>query len=230
MDSAHQDPAQVELYWLPLGAGGGAGCVRWNGRIFEAIAARQQRRPRCDLYHSALLVRLGADRYAIEMAPAWGNTERDRGVVGEGPVGLPWLGRSRFFRYEIRRWRGGTIPDIADAVASPQRLDTDVVRTGRLLDLVPAFPAATWGRDELQAGEMWNSNSLTAWLLARSGHQAGAVRPPARGRAPGWSAGLAVAAGHTAEACLADHGWPTLLATWALSAASARAAATRYGR
>jgi len=110
------------------------------------------------------------------MAPAWGNTERERGVVGEGPVGLPWLGRSRFFRYEIRRWRDGTIPDIAEAVASPQRLDTDVTRAGRLLDLVPAFPAATWGRDELQAGEMWNSNSLTAWLLARSGHRAGAVR------------------------------------------------------
>ena len=71
MDSAHQDLAQVELYWLPLGAGGG-GCVRWNGRIFEAIVARHQRRPRCDLYHSALLVGLGADRYAIEMAPAWG--------------------------------------------------------------------------------------------------------------------------------------------------------------
>jgi hypothetical protein len=41
---------------------------------------------------------------------------------------------------------------------------------------------------------MWNSNSLTAWLLARSGHCTEAITLPARGRAPGWSAGLAVAA------------------------------------
>jgi hypothetical protein len=128
------------------------------------------------------------------MAPAWGHRKQDRGVVAEGPVGLPWLGRSRFFRYEIRRWRDGVIPDIAEAVDSPRNLDTDAARAGRLLDLVPAFPAVTWGRDELRAGEMWNSNSLISWLLVRSDHQACAIRPPAGGRAPGWAAGLAVAA------------------------------------
>ena len=42
-----------------------------------------------------------------------------------------------------------------------------------------------WGRDELHAGEMWNSNSLIAWLLARSGHHPDAIEMPARGRAPG---------------------------------------------
>jgi len=88
----------------------------------------------------------------------------------------------------------GTIPDLAEAVASPQRLSTDVARARRLLDLVPAFPAVTRGRDELHAGKMWNSNSLTAWLLARSGHHAGEIQMPVRGRAPGWSAGLVVAA------------------------------------
>ena len=41
---------------------------------------------------------------------------------------------------------------------------------------------------------MWNSNSLTAWLLARSGHRMDAISPPAQGRAPGWHAGLTVAA------------------------------------
>ena len=151
----------MELYWLPLGAGDATHCVRWNGTIFEAISARIHHRPVCDLYHSALIVHLGGDRYAIEMAPAWGNRQPDRGVVGEGAVGLPWLGRSRFFPYEIRRWRNGTIPDIAEAVASPQRLGTDIARSQQLLDLVPAFPAATWGRDELDVGEMWNSNSRT---------------------------------------------------------------------
>jgi len=186
--------ASVELYWLPLGAGDASHCVRWNGRLFEAITARRQHRQARDLYHSALVVQLGRDRYAIEMAPVWGNKAPDRGVVSEGAVGLPWLGRSRFFRYEIRRWYHGTIPDIAEAVASPQRLSTDVVRARRLLDLVPAFPAVTWGRDELHAGEMWNSNSLIAWLLARSGHHTDAIQMPANGRAPGWSAGLVIAA------------------------------------
>ena len=46
----------VDLYWLPLGAGGNS--VRLNGRVFEAVAARLGRRPRCDLYHSALVVRV----------------------------------------------------------------------------------------------------------------------------------------------------------------------------
>jgi|SRR5690242_4915649 len=188
-----QKSVSVELYWLPLGAGDTSGCVRWNGRIFEAIAAWHQHRHARDLYHSALIVRLGGDRYVIEMAPVWGNKAPDRGVVSEGAVGLPWLGRSRLFRYEIRRWRNGIIPDIAEAVASPQHLSTGIFRARRLLDLAPAFPAATWGRDELHAGEMWNSNSLIAWLLARSGHDTGAIGMPANGRAPGWSAGLIVA-------------------------------------
>ena len=36
--------------------------------------------------------------------------------------GAAALGRFELFRYEIRRWRGGRIPDIAEAVDSPQRL------------------------------------------------------------------------------------------------------------
>src|SRR6188472_2228186 len=60
--------AAVDLYWLPLGAGGHS--VRLNGKVFEAIAARLQRRPVCDLYHSALEVRLDGGRVVIEMAPA----------------------------------------------------------------------------------------------------------------------------------------------------------------
>lgn len=189
-----QKLASVELYWLPLGAGDASHCVRWNGRIFEVIASRSHHRQSCDLYHSALIVRLAGDCYTIEMAPMWGNKQPDRGVVSEGAVGLPWLGRSPFFRYEVRCWHNGTIPDIAEAVASPQCPSTDGTRAQRLLDLVPAFPAVTWGRDELHAGEMWNSNSLIAWLLARSGHDTGAIDMPAHSRAPGWSAGLAVAA------------------------------------
>jgi hypothetical protein len=40
---------------------------------------------------------------------------------------------------------------------------------------------------------MWNSNSVIAWLLARSGVPLSAVRLPAGGRAPGRHAGLVVA-------------------------------------
>jgi len=187
-------PAHVDLYWLPLGAGGAA-VVRWSGRLYEAVAARREHRTARDLYHSALEVRVGTDRFAIEMAPVWSSRQPDRGVVGEGAVGLPLLGRSRLFRYEIRRWSGGEIPDLAAAVASPQRLSTDVGTAQRVLDLVPDFPTRTWGRDELDTGEMWNSNSLIAWLLTGSGHPMDRVTPPAGGRAPGWTAGLLAAEG-----------------------------------
>jgi hypothetical protein len=185
-------PSHVDLYWLPLGAGGSA-AVRWSGRLYEAIAARRDHRPACDLYHSALQVHVGTDRFVIEMAPVWSSRRPDRGVVGEGAVGLAWLGRSRLFRYEVRRWLGGVIPDVSEAVASPQRLSTDVATAKRVLDLVPAFPTRTWGRDELGTGEMWNSNSLVAWLLAGSGHRMGGIAPPAGGRAPGWAAGVLAA-------------------------------------
>jgi hypothetical protein len=42
-------------------------------------------------------------------------------------------------------------------------------------------------------GEMWNSNSVIAWLLARAGLDTDTIQPPAGGRAPGWNAGLVVA-------------------------------------
>jgi hypothetical protein len=151
-------------------------------------------RPRFDLYHSALAVQIDRDRFVIEMAPVWRDSAPDRGVVCEGPVGLSCLGRSRFFRYEVRRWRNGVIPDISEAVASPRRLSTDRELARRVLDLVPAFPTATWGGDELRAGEMLNSNSLVSWLLGRSGHDTGSIVMPFHGRSPGWSAGLVVAA------------------------------------
>jgi hypothetical protein len=181
----------VDLYWLPLGAGGHS--VRLNGRVFEAVAARLERRPPCDLYHSALVVRVPEGRFVIEQAPVRDSNGGERGVVVEGSVGSRWAGRFRIFRYEVRRWRDGVIPDIAEAVASPQQLTGDPLLAQRVLDLVPAVPALVWGRDESQAGEMWNSNSLISWLIARSGLHVESVRPPAGGRAPGWDAGLVVA-------------------------------------
>ncbi len=193
--------AGVLLYWVPLGAGGHV--VTLNGRLYEAVCAWREHRPRRPLFHAALEIRLEGSRYAVEMAPAWGNPAGDpaddpaddRGVVATGPVGLRPLGRSRFFRYEVRAWRGGTIPDASYAVASPVTVSADHDRAAAVLALVPQVPALTWGRDELGAGEMWNSNSLVAWLLAGTGHSVGVLSPPSGGRAPGWRAGLALAAG-----------------------------------
>ncbi len=203
-DATRARDACVDLYWLPLGADDTSHCVRLNGRLFEAAASRLGHRPACDLYHSALEVRLGPDRFVIEMAPVWLNKEADRGVVCEGAVGLPVLGRSRLFRYEVRCWRNGVIPDVDEAVGSPVRLSASSAQARRLLDLVPTFPTATWGRDELRTGDMWNSNSLTSWLLASTGHDVDHINPPAHGRAPGWSAGVVVAArGRVASA--AEH-------------------------
>jgi hypothetical protein len=183
--------AAVDLYWLPLGAGGHF--VRLNGRIFEAVTARLQRRPVRDLYHSALQVHLGADTYVIEQAPVPDLAGTRRGVVAEGAIGTSLAGRFRLCRYEIRLWRGGDIPDIAEAVDSPRRLSDDEECARHLLDIVPLVPTPVWGRDELGAGEMWNSNSVTAWIVSRSGLDAAPLKPPAGGRAPGWNAGLVVA-------------------------------------
>lgn len=193
MSDRTSDGDRIDLYWLPLGAGDALPVVRWNGRLYESFAALRERRPPSALYHAALEVVVDDVQYAIEMAPAWGRGNVSRGVVGEGPVGLRWLGRSRYFRYEVRLWRGGRIPDVQYAVGGAQRLSTDAGTAARVLTLVPSFPRATWGRDEQHAGDMWNSNSLIAWLLTRGGVDLGEVRPPCGGRAPGWAAGLAVA-------------------------------------
>jgi hypothetical protein len=46
---------------------------------------------------------------------------------------------------------------------------------------------------------MWNSNSVVAWLLARARIDARLAQVPARGRAPGWKAGLATGRPATAQ-------------------------------
>ena len=170
----------VDLYWIPLGAGGH--CVRLTGLVYRALTGRE-------LYHAALIV----DDHAIEVAPSWDADEASRGVVATGAVGSRLLGRWRLFRYEVRCWRGGTIPDLAEAVGGPRRISSDPAAARRLLDAAATVPSPVWGRDELGAGEMWNSNSVVAWLLATAGLPAERLHPPPHGRAPGWAAGLEVA-------------------------------------
>jgi hypothetical protein len=197
-DGECRPKAAVDLYWLPLGAGGHF--VRLNGRVYEALAARLERRPACALYHSALQVEVPEGTFVIEQAPVHDWSGKQRGVVAEGAVGGRWAGRFRIFRYEIRLWRGGHIPDVAEAVDSPRRLTDDEVRARRVLDLVAEVPTPVWGRDERAAGEMWNSNSVIAWVIARSGIDTESVQPPPGGRAPGWQARLVVAGRQDEEA------------------------------
>jgi hypothetical protein len=181
----------VDLYWLPLGAGGHF--VRFNGRVYERIKALLERRSPCDLYHSALQVHLPDGIRVIEQAPVPDLSGEERGVVAEGPVGDRRLGRFRTFRYEIRVWHGGHIPDVAEAVDSPRRLAGDEGTARRVLEVVRHVPRLVWGREDLGTDEMWNSNSIIAWVIVRSGIDAESISPPAGGRAPGWQAGLAVA-------------------------------------
>ena len=190
-DAAVRGTAAVDLYWLPLGAGGHF--VRLNGRAYETIVARIERRPACDLYHSALQVSVPQATFVIEQTPVPDLSGKQRGVVAGGAVGSRRAGRFRIFRYEIRLWQNGHIPDVAEAVDSPWRLTTDEDRARRVLDVVAQVPTPVWGRDELGTGEMWNSNSVIAWVIASSGIEAEPIQPPAGGRAPGWQAGLEVA-------------------------------------
>jgi hypothetical protein len=183
----------IYLYWIPLGAGG-SGFVRFNGRVFEWATSRKEKRQPLDLYHTALEVCLPEGRFVVETM--WPRPDRDgvaRGVVVDGPVFASWLGFTRIFRYEVRSWQDGVLPDSGDAVGGPRLVSTDVGTAGRLLDLVGSVPELVWGRDQSGVGDMWNSNSVISWLLTRSGIDMDLVSAPDGGRAPGWDAGLAVA-------------------------------------
>jgi hypothetical protein len=192
------DATGIYLYWLPLGAGG-VGFVRLNGRIFEIFKARGEGRRPLDLYHTALEIRLPEGRFVVENA--WPSPDVDlvsRGVVLEGPVFTRRLARFRPFRYEVRCWSDGVIPD-ADEAVDVQLLSEDKGRALHILDLVATVPPLIWGRADARTGEMWNSNSVISFLLARAGVDAVSIRPPQGGRAPGWEAGLRIAQSQQVE-------------------------------
>jgi len=144
--------AAVDLFWIPLGAG--AHAARFSGDVFEAISARVQRRQRCRLYHSALEIHAPEGRYVIEQTPVPDADGDRRGVVAGGAVGMRCAGRLRIFRYEVRRWFEGSIPDLDAAVASPVRLSDDLSVARRVLDAVPSVPtgAAMTGAGTVRRG------------------------------------------------------------------------------
>src|SRR5579872_5735557 len=184
-------PPGLDLYWIPLGAG--RHVVRLSGALYESLLALRQRRRRRPLFHSALIATTAAGPVVVELAEIRDGDGPCRGVVAEGPVGVRWLRRFRLFRYEVRLWPAGVIDDLCYAVGGPVRLTDDLAVTRTVLDLVPTVPTLVWGRDEESTGDMWNSNSLTSWLLTLTGLLPAAGVPPDSGRAPGWDAGVAIA-------------------------------------
>jgi hypothetical protein len=183
-------PHRVELAWIPLGAG--SVVVKVSGTIFETLSALLQRRPRFALFHSALLIGADEGDYVVEMAPEIDRFGDLRGVVATGPVGVRLAGRFRLFRYEIRRWQNGSIPDLP-AAKQIVPIDLNQVQIDQLLAFVALVPTPVWGRDQMHAGEMWNSNSVISWCLSQVGIDTTQLQPPMRGRAPGWTAGSVVA-------------------------------------
>jgi hypothetical protein len=165
-----------------------------NGRIYEALRSRAEQRPFLDLYHTALEVRLPAKRFIVETM--WPVPDRDgasRGVVAGGPVFAGWMAATRVFRYEVRCWENGSLPDADQAVGGAQTVRASFASASELIDLTASVPPLTWGRDESAVGDMWNSNSVISWLLTRAGAPIGEIQAPEGGRAPGWQAGISVA-------------------------------------
>jgi hypothetical protein len=78
-------------------------------------------------------------------------------------------------------------------MAPPVRLTNELPAAEHILEVLPSVPTVVWGRDQLRTGEMWSCNSIISWTLTRAGVNTEAITLPARGRAPGWQAGIAVA-------------------------------------
>ena len=136
------------------------------------------------------------NRYDFEPGatfPRHRHTQEQITLVLEGSVGRHGLARWRLLRYEVRVWPDGVLPDEKEAVGGPQVLSEDPEVIDRLLEATRHIPMLVWGRDQIGAGDMWNSNSVISWLLARAGLDMDGIEPPDGGRAPGWAAGLAAA-------------------------------------
>jgi hypothetical protein len=92
------------------------------------------------------------------------------------------------------RWAHRVSPGpVHPARDGPIRLSDDPDVARRLLALLPSVPTPTWGRDELQAGEMWSCNSIVSWAITAAGIDTEAIALPPNARAPGWDAGIAIA-------------------------------------
>ena len=185
------EEAPVELYWMPVGAGTSR-FQQASLRLWEAFEAARARRPRANLYHSALKLRTDGKTRTLELMPAFVRVPAP--PLRTGPVGLGVAGRTRLFRYQLVGLEADSLPDEEWATDSPQVLSKDEAMARRILQLASQTPAHTWGRRVRGTSEMWTSDSVVSWLLIRSGVDIAAIRIPGGGRAPGWIAGIELAA------------------------------------
>ena len=178
------------LYWIPLGAGGR--CVRFSGRVFEALQAARQHRQRCDLYHAALVVELDGEGYTIELAPSPDADTSSRGAGGYwprreplrrlvAPVSLRGPLLSRRVHSRFRRGGRRTVP----ADQRPRRRPPAArPRRGRARARV-GTRRAEGGRDvELELDDRLADRQRGA--LDRSASPATARSRPGLGRRPRW--------------------------------------------
>ncbi len=183
----------VDLYWLPVGAGAPSRMRDWSLAVWEGASAFLGRRRRGALYHAALKMRLDSGTpYTVELTPVFIGEPAAPAMTG--PVGFRSADRLRIFRYQLRCLEAEALPDEEWVVGSPIRLSTDCQAGPRLLSLAPTVPPHSWGRRVRGTSEMWTSASVISWLLMRAGIDARAIPVPAGGRAPGWQAGLELAA------------------------------------
>ena len=184
-----QVDAAIDLYWLPLGAGGHS--VRVNGKNLRS--GRRVARPSRSLRPLPLrppgvrargTIRDRAGTGVGRRRPRRHYQGRRRNTRGPTFPALPLRDPALARRGHPGRRRGGREPSPPERRS---RLRASAARAGA------AGANARIGIDELGAGEMWNSNSTISWLLARTGLDVEAIQPPARGRAPGWQAGIVIA-------------------------------------
>jgi hypothetical protein len=174
-----------------VGAGSISRARKKSLDAWEAINALIARRPRAELYHSALKVALDGTVYAIEVTPVFRDDREPPAMTG--PVGVRGADRFRIFRYQLRCSPGWRLPDEEYAVGEPARLEDSCEGARRVLDLAPTVPPYVWGRRVPGTTEMWTSDSAISWMLIRAGVDLSSVGPPPGGRAPGWMAGVEAA-------------------------------------
>lgn len=183
--------ATVDLYWMPVGAGTSR-LQQASLRLWEAFEAARARRPRARLVHCALKLRPDNTQvFTLELTPAF--IGADVPPLATGPVGFHGADRFRLFRYQLRCLSGDALPDEQWAIGSPIPLSRDPHIARRILDLARDVPAHTWGRRVPGTNEMWTSDSIIAWLLARAGLDLSTIAPPEGCRAAGWFSGIELA-------------------------------------
>ena len=163
--------------------------MRLNGRVFEAVVALGERRPRYDLYHSALTVRLEEGAYAVEMGPERRDAGAANGMVAGGAVGSRLLRRLEDLpvRDPLRAGRRHPGPRRGRGRPAP----ADRRRRGRAAAARPGGPCADAGMGARPARDRGDVELELADLMGD--HPAGCRwRRCARPRAGGLRGGMRV--------------------------------------